>query len=124
MSTTYAVTARRWARGWELHIADVGVTQSPTLAGAEKMVREYIALAFDLDTEDGFDVRITPEVDAEIARELADARQAAKDAEAAQRAAATRWREVARRLHRGGMSGNDIARVLDVSKQRVSQLIN
>lgn len=123
MTTTYEVTARRWARGWELHIADLGVTQSPTLTGAEKMVREYIALALDLDTENGFDVLITPEVDPETSRELAAARQATKDAERAQTTAATRWRGVAHRLARQGMSGNDIARVLNVSKQRVSQLI-
>jgi hypothetical protein len=60
---TYEVTARRWARGWELHIPDVGVTQSPTLSGANRMVREYVALALDLADEDGFDVRITAERD-------------------------------------------------------------
>jgi hypothetical protein len=31
------VTARRWAHGWELHIDGVGVTQSRTLASAERI---------------------------------------------------------------------------------------
>jgi hypothetical protein len=35
--TEYHVTARRWAHGWELHIDGVGVTQSRTLASAERI---------------------------------------------------------------------------------------
>jgi hypothetical protein len=31
--TRYAVTAKRWKHGWELHIDGVGVTQSRTLVG-------------------------------------------------------------------------------------------
>ena len=45
MTMTYEVHARRWARGWELHIDGVGVTQSRSLSDAEGMVRDYIALA-------------------------------------------------------------------------------
>jgi hypothetical protein len=52
--TTYNVTAKRWAKGWELHIDGVGVSQSRTLASAEGMAREYIALALDLADETGF----------------------------------------------------------------------
>lgn len=40
--TTYAVHAKRWKHGWELHIDGVGVTQSRNLDGAEQMVRDYI----------------------------------------------------------------------------------
>lgn len=42
--TTYTVIAKRWDRGWELHINGVGVTQSRALNDAEAMVRDYIAL--------------------------------------------------------------------------------
>lgn len=58
---TYEVVAKKWRRGWELHIAGVGVTQSRNLAGAEEMARDYIALDLDVPG-DSFDVRITPEV--------------------------------------------------------------
>jgi hypothetical protein len=44
MTEVFQVRAERWARGWELHIAGVGVTQSRTLAEAEHMVRDYIRL--------------------------------------------------------------------------------
>lgn len=121
--TTYEVLARRWARGWELHIADLGVTQSPNLTGAEKMVREYIALALDLDDETGFEVHITPEVNPQITQHLNAARKATMEAERAQRQAAVQMRQVAREMVGVGLSGNDIAKVLNVSKQRVSQLI-
>jgi hypothetical protein len=60
--TTYKVVAKRWAHGWDLHIDGVGVTQSHSLAGAERMVRDYVIM--DLDVDPGsFDVEITPEVD-------------------------------------------------------------
>lgn len=44
----YFVTTRRWARGWELHIADadgaeVGVTQVEHLDAVERTVQDYIA---------------------------------------------------------------------------------
>lgn len=120
--STYNVTAKRWAKGWELHIDGVGVTQSRTLASAEDMVREYIALMFDLDDAEGFDVVITPEIDADTQVALDDARTATKAAEEAQRKAAARWRGLAQRLRDEGLVGSDIARVLKVSKQRVSQL--
>jgi hypothetical protein len=55
---TYRVRARRWDRGWELHIDGVGVTQSHGLSDAEEMARSYIAMMVDVDT-DSFNVVIT-----------------------------------------------------------------
>lgn len=121
--STYDVTAKRWAHGWELHIDGVGVTQSRTLAGAVRMVRDYLAL--DLGGEpESYDVAITPELDGDLAAEAETARQAVRDAERAQRDAAAAQRTVARRLKANGLSGADIAAVLKVSTQRVSQLVN
>jgi hypothetical protein len=60
---SYAVTAKRWEHGWELHIDGVGVTQSADLDGAEEMVRDYIALDLGLPAN-SYDVIITPEVTA------------------------------------------------------------
>jgi len=122
--TAYEVTAKRWAQGWELHIAGVGVTQARTLMSAEDMVREYIALDLDIDDPDSFDVQITPELDGNLVTEAEAARQAVRDAEKAQRAAGAQSRAIARRLKAAGLSGADIAAVLGVSTQRVSQLVN
>src|SRR5258708_2791163 len=44
---TYKVRAKRWARGWELHIEGLGVTQSHSLRDAEMMAEDYIMLDTD-----------------------------------------------------------------------------
>jgi hypothetical protein len=119
---TYPVRAKRWARGWELHIDGLGVTQSHTLRDAETMVRDYIEL--DTGAEPGsFDVVITPEIGNGLDGLAREAREAVTAADRAQREAAAQSREVARRLRDAGLNGRDIARVLDVSPQRVSQLL-
>lgn len=120
--TTYNVTARRWKRGWELHIEGVGVTQSRNLAEAESMVRDYIETVTDADA-DRARILITPEVGQGLDEEARAAREAVAAADKATRDAAARSRKVARDLRRAGLSGRDIAAVLRVSAQRVSQLL-
>lgn len=120
--TRYTVLAKRWDRGWELHIDGIGVTQSRTLNDAEAMVRDYISLDTG-EAPGSFVVEIIPEVSHELDREARDARRAVADADNAQRVAAARSREVARRLKSVGLSGREIAVVLRVSPQRVSQLL-
>jgi hypothetical protein len=122
VSNTYRVRAKRWAHGWELHIEGVGVTQSHTLHDAEPMARDYIALDTGTDP-DSFDVEITPEIGGELGEKTAAARRAVTEAEDARRAAAVRSRDAARELQGAGLSGRDIAAVLQVSPQRVSQLL-
>lgn len=58
--TVYRVAARRWAKGWELHVEGVGVTQSHMLGDAEMMVRDLIAINTG-EPPDSFGVQITPE---------------------------------------------------------------
>ncbi|WP_369794285.1 hypothetical protein [Amycolatopsis sp. ATCC 39116] len=123
VTKTYNVTAKRWARGWELHIDGVGVTQTSTLSAADATAREYIALALDIDDESSFDVHVVPQLDAALAEQVKKAREQVREAERLQREAATRQRDVARKLRSGGLSGREIAKLLDVSAQRVSQLI-
>jgi len=119
----YHVTVRRWKRGWELHIDGVGVTQSTSLAGAERMVRDHLALVFDADP-DTFQVAITPEIDPTLSAELRQAREKAAAAAQLQRTAAEMSCRVARELHtRCNLSGADVAAVLGVSPQRASQLL-
>ncbi len=119
---TYNVRAKRWEHGWELHIADVGVTQSRSLWDAEMMARDLISRRLGL-AADSFDVEITPEIGGGLDEQTRAAREAVTDADRAQRRAAAQSREAARRLRQAGLSGRDIAKVLDVSPQRVSQLL-
>jgi DNA-directed RNA polymerase specialized sigma subunit len=119
---TYAVRAKRWARGWELHIEGLGVTQSHTLRDAEMMARDYIELDTGAD-QGSFAVAITPEIGNGLDSLAREAREATMAADKAQREAAARFREIARRLSAEGLNGRDIAEVLAVSPQRVSQLL-
>jgi DNA-directed RNA polymerase specialized sigma subunit len=120
--TTYEVRARRWKHGWELHIADIGVTQSRSLAEAETMVRDYIETLTGVDAS-GAQVVVTPEVGDGLDEQARAAREAVAAADRATRAAAARSRKVARDLKQAGLSGRDIAAILKVSAQRVSQLL-
>ncbi|MEU5320419.1 hypothetical protein AB0G67_27265 [Streptomyces sp. NPDC021056] len=120
--TTYVVVAKRWKRGWELHIDGVGVTQSKTLLDAEAMARDYIGLVREIPLE-SFDLKVTPEIGAGVDGEILGLRNADREAEAAQERAASQRRKVAHKLESIGLSGREIAAVLRISPQRVSQIL-
>ncbi|HXP18407.1 MAG TPA: hypothetical protein VN840_02060 [Streptosporangiaceae bacterium] len=120
--TTYDVRAKRWEHGWELHIDGVGVTQSRSLWDAEMMARDLISRRLGMSA-DSFDVAIMPEIGGGLDERTRAAREAVTAADRAQRNAAAQSREAARQLQRAGLSGRDIAKVLEVSPQRVSQLL-
>lgn len=117
---TFVTRARRWRYGWELEIDGLGVTQSRTLRDADAMIRDYIALDTGLPP-DAFDVDLMLDLNG-LERDVDRAKAHLKKAENAQRDAAARSRAVVRRLKDAGLSGNDIATILGVSPQRVSQL--
>ena len=120
--STYSVHARRWAHGWELHIDGVGVTQSRNLDGAEQMVRDYIESLTGHDTSSD-KVTIKPEVGDGLDEATQAARDAVTAADRAVREAAMQSRKAAGDLKDAGLSGRDIAAILRVSAQRVSQLL-
>ena len=119
---TYHVRAKRWEHGWELHIEGVGVTQSRTLWDAEEMARDLINRREELPG-DAFTVTVAPDIGGGLDEESRAAREAVNAADRAQRQAAAQSRAAARRLRQAGLSGRDIAKVLNVSPQRVSQLL-
>ncbi len=120
--STYSVRAKRWEHGWELHIEGVGVTQSHGLKDAATMARDLISRRLDVP-EDSFNVEVTPEIGNGLDERATAARAAVRDAASAQQKAAAQSRETARLLQRAGLTGRDIAAVLQVSPQRVSQLL-
>ena len=122
--SAYTVTATRWEGGWELNIEGVGVTQAVTLAAAERTVRSYLAL-------DGHDDANTAKLELhykledEIDSAIEHARVKIAEAERLRDESALEYRKVAQLLvERAHLSGADAARVLRVSPQRFSQLIN
>ncbi len=124
MSKTYMVDAKRWEHGWELHVQGVGVTQSKSLHSAARMAREYISLVEGISDESTIDVEILPKIDAALGQEVVAARKAVHELAERQREVAALSRAAAKDLAGSGLSGADIAVVLDVSPQRVSQLLN
>ncbi len=120
--TTYSVTARHWKRGWELHVDGVGVTQCRALAEAEPMVRDYIESLTGTDASDAA-VVVSVEVGGGPDEQARAAREAVAAADKATREAAAQSRKAARDLRDAGLSGRDIAAILRVSAQRVSQLL-
>jgi DNA-directed RNA polymerase specialized sigma subunit len=116
----YNVIATRWSHGWELAIEGAGVTQSRTLADAERMVRDYLALDGHRSTD--MEIVISPQVD-EFVNDVAAVRSEVQELVDAQQRVAARSREIARRLKDAGLTGADAAAVLGVSPQRMSQLL-
>lgn len=119
--TTYTATATREDGWWTLDVNGIGVTQCLRLADADAQVRGLIEAVTDADVP-GDTV-----IDLHLANESLDAtvnhaRAAVRRAEAAQRAAAAESRATVRRLVDAGLAQSDVAVVLGVSKQRVSQL--
>jgi DNA-directed RNA polymerase specialized sigma subunit len=124
MSRTYTVDAKRWEHGWELHVEGVGVTQSKSLHSARRMAREYISLVESISDESTIEVEIRPEIDHALGEEVIAARKAVHELGERQREVAALSRATAKDLAESGLSGADIAVVLDLSPQRVSQLLN
>ncbi len=121
--TDYTVTAKRWAHGWELHIDGVGVTQVRSLSTAESTAREYIAFALDIEDENSFAVDVVPELDSKLTQEVREARERVEYAAKVQREAALKQRKIAKKLEDEGLTGREIAAVLEVTPQRVSQIL-
>lgn len=120
MTKHYTARAVHWDRGWEVHIDDVGVTQSRTLSGAAPMACAYLASMLGGDSAD-YDVAVEPDLDG-LEDVVSAVRVASREAAERQQAAGAKSREVARELRRRGLSVSDIAELMGLSRGRVSQL--
>jgi hypothetical protein len=120
------VTARRWEHGWELHVSDgrgpLVVLPARRLSAAERTVREFVVEHEGVSPR-WVKVHTTVTLGSALDAEIAAVRAAVEHAERAQREAAARSRALALRLRDFGLTGADIAVVLGVSPQRVSQLM-
>lgn len=122
MTDTYRVLAKRWDKGWELHIAGVGVTQARRLHEAEVMVRDLVHRRENIPP-DSFAIEWDFELNDELNAAVRAARAAVFESSEAQVTAAAKSRAVAVRLRAAGLQGNEVAKVLGVSPQRASQLL-
>ncbi|MUK02809.1 antitoxin HicB [Vibrio cholerae] len=119
---TFNATARREGKWWVIEIPELGqTTQARTFAEIKVMATDLAAVMRDVDpSEVEVSVRVdTPELPEATWRE---AREKTQQAQQLTREAAAASREVVNSLRASGYTMRDIAAILGMSHQRVSQL--
>lgn len=118
--SAYTATATREGRWWVIDVAGVGVTQSRTLAEAHTWAQGLVEA---VTGKAGADVTVIPSLPDGTIDRVRHAQTATARADAELRAAAEEIREATRALHQMGISQQDAAVILGVSRQRVAQLL-
>lgn len=118
----YEVHARKWENGWELRIADVGVTWSPSLVEASARAKEFICAQLSLD-ERTVHIELQPQVTKDLDQLAVEVRRAVHMADEATRVAAIKVREIVQGLIEAGLSPPDIAQYLEVPQSRLEELL-
>ena len=122
-TTAYHATATREGSWWVLDVDGVGVTQCGRLTEARAQIRGLVEAVEDRDVPEDthIEVRLVGPVD----DALEEAREAAAAAETLRDIAASKLRQVAAQLvHEVGLRQAEAAVILDVSKQRMTQLLS
>ncbi len=120
----FTVTAERGAGNWwVLECAELGaVSQVRKLTDAADEMREALAYLSGMP-EDAFAIEVRALMPDDLAQLMEQAAQLRVDAAAAQRQASDALRAVAKALHDRGLTHRDVAAVMGLSHQRVSQLV-
>lgn len=122
----YIVRAERDGGWWGIDVPEVegAFSQARRIDQVEEMAREVVSLLLDIGP-DTFDIKLdVVAVPAEWADWIEGVNEAKTVAAAAEQAASSRIREVARALKAAGLPVRDVGALLGVSAQRVSQLTN
>jgi hypothetical protein len=122
----YKIEVTREGRWWMIYIPDVGgLTQARRLSEVDYMARDYIALVTHTPIEKIVVHRVSVDVPplgnvATKARSITNDREYAAKAAAAAQAEAARY---AKELVAANVPVRDVAELLELSFQRVSQLV-
>lgn len=121
---TYTVNAARHGDWWAISVDELpGVfSQARRLDQVGGMARDAIALFLDRPPT-LFDLSVRETLAPDIERTVAAAKEARAAAMAHQQVASERSRAAARMLAEQGLPQRDIGRLLDLSHQRVAQLL-
>lgn len=117
--STYNATVVREDRWWVITVDGVGVTQARHL---DQVQGQAAGLVEAMTGEAGAEIQARIELPAEAAAEMAEAKRLTEAAVQAQTDAAKRVRTAVRGLLAAGLPQVDVAEVLGVSRQRVTQL--
>jgi hypothetical protein len=120
----YTVSAERHGDWWAITVDELrGVfSQARRLGQVEAMARDAISLFLDVPA-DSFDLSVREKLTPDTERVVAAAKEARAAAIAHQEVASERSRAAARTLAAQGLPQRDIGRLLDLSHQRVAQLL-
>ena len=127
MTKSYTATARRDG-GWWVLIVELDEpdrtlgTQVRRLDQAQPMVIDLLASFFDLPKEE-FAIRVVPVLDDDTCTEVRTARSLKSEAERIGKEAGEATRKAAQHLQAQGLTVRDIAGLLGITHQRVSQII-
>jgi DNA-directed RNA polymerase specialized sigma subunit len=123
--TTYHANVERDGKFWAIHVPEVDRwTQARTVAEIEDMARDLVAIMDDVEPC-SFDLDVTITLPPTVEKHLRRAEELERESHRARSEAARESRRAVRALVTdAGLSQSEVARVLHVSKQRVSQLAN
>ncbi|GLY27040.1 hypothetical protein [Kineosporia sp. NBRC 101731] len=119
---TVEVHAQRQGKWWVLRLDDGGTTQVKSLGDVDEMVTDYVSLMRGVPAENILVSLVSIDPGPGMAAKVKEAKQARDEADRAQEVAARAIRDTANALKNSGLAGLEVARVLGVSPQRVSQL--
>ncbi len=119
----YRVYASRQDQGWQLSLPGIGDIWVRRLTDAVNAATSFIAERKGI-SRDQVGTQLSVELSADLEPERRASTEAHLKAKRAQDEAALAYRKLAKRLQESGISGAEIALILGVSRQRVSQLLS
>jgi predicted RNase H-like HicB family nuclease len=125
----YKIEIQREGKWWMVYIPDIeGVTQARRLTEASAMAREYIALDQNIPVDDikieTASIRMQQPEFAELLEKATDIRTRREDIQKLEAQVQQDTYQFCHWLVTYGVPVRDIAELLDISPQRVSQLAN
>ena len=123
---TYTVTTERSGNWWAFSVPEIPGAhgQARRLEQVRDEARDVISMMLDAEP-DSFDVSLSIKLDPRIAHALDEAKAARQEFDIYQRVAQEKLRLAAEQIKEvGGLSIRDIGNLLDVSFQRISQILS
>jgi predicted RNase H-like HicB family nuclease len=123
---TYTVPTERSGNWWAFSIPEIPGAhgQAKRLEQVRDEARDVISMMLDAEP-DSFDVSLSVKLDPRIEHALDEAKAARQELDNYQRAAQEKLRLAAEQIKEvGGLSVRDIGSLLDVSFQRISQILS